>query len=655
MKFILDNNTNYKVNVTLFLTKNERKESISFSFVIEPDPRLNSSTVKLSSNNNEMKNDYSDSILIIPNSRGMKNEDLILNIKFLDISLTTSMFTYLWTVNQDESDKIYLNGRTESSVRIKNNNLLIGRNLIELKFTEISNKEENIKTYIFNKNQSPFGGICNVSPQIGNSLETLFTFSSNNWISNNLPLSYNYYFTSSLSNVNISLLSHDILETEFSTTIVPVANLFYLDVMDSSGLVTTVNCKISVLKDNKNSFDLNKLLNSLTETSQQLLAIEAFRSNYFIMSDDNNSNNNSEKTKYKEIKNNTLNFVENLLIPSESPSQISKNIGIITSQVKGLDLKSTIDVETINRIDNIIEFSVNNIDCVIFDLTKVSNIIDMINTNLDNMKILKSITGNNDSKSNNYLDSSDKTDKYLDSIHNSLFNNFIEGQTVSFINNNFISQLSKISTKNNYEGYSLAISDKSDEDSNFIDSNLKYRILSSRDNLCTDTSVVCFNSTIISNINSNNKNSSSFGISGKINRDNILNINSTSFSINSLKLNFIDDSGKFRLLQDNSSVYPFNIKYETNLNVPDLNLAGISTMIEKTTCVQYNQNNQIDKYSNICETWYDYDRNKVICVCSGSGLIVNIVDQTIAKMTKLSQFPALEANLSKLYLTLTLL
>ena len=96
----------------------------------------------------------------------------------------------------------YINGRSESYLKINNNNIRIGYNNVLLKIIDKDNKEF-YKEYIYEKQSPPFGGICIASPNIGISLRTEINFKFLYWESNFKPLSYKLYSITGIDKIII--------------------------------------------------------------------------------------------------------------------------------------------------------------------------------------------------------------------------------------------------------------------------------------------------------------------------------------------------------------------------------------------------------------------------------------------------------------------
>jgi hypothetical protein len=114
-------------------------------------------------------------VQIDPLSRGMKNEDYIFAIKFLSDDYNLKDFTYKWTLNEMSDAAIYLNGRTETMVKIKNDAVKKGSNMIQIDFTDKSGNSY-VKTSEFKRSAPPTGGSCTVNPPKGFSLITNYKF-----------------------------------------------------------------------------------------------------------------------------------------------------------------------------------------------------------------------------------------------------------------------------------------------------------------------------------------------------------------------------------------------------------------------------------------------------------------------------------------------
>ena len=108
---------------------------------------------------------------------------------------------------------------------------------------------------------------------------------------------------------------------------------------------------------------------------------------------------------------------------------------------------------------------------------------------------------------------------------------------------------------------------------------------------------------------------------------------------------FINEEEKLRFLsneeEDDSLIE--QLKYVISLDFLD-NEQFISSLAANSTCVSLSQLKK-PKQSMSCMTYFDYENNKTICKCTGSGEIVPVYNYTLANLYKLTQFPEITIDL----------
>ena len=238
----------------------------------------------------------------------------------------------------------------------------------------------------------------------------------------------------------------------------------------------------------------------------------------------------------------------------------------------------------------------------------------------------------------------------LDILAQKLFNNIIPGQGVLVNNNNFDTQLNKVSINN-----PTNINIESDENNKKRKINInnnrnrnRIRRLTGK-NECQEGSVLCINSNLLEGL-MKNETSSNIGFQSQLNKNKNLpvetNLTRKVFSENSLGFHLsIGNEKNLRRLESLDSVY-----YEIRLKIPSE--SKTNTKVTDTACVQYANknegNNTNSKEPSVsCESWYDDPLNEVVCYCKNQGLTVNMEDSFLSNVNKLSQFPLTKITLRK--------
>ena len=108
---------------------------------------------------------------------------------------------------------------------------------------------------------------------------------------------------------------------------------------------------------------------------------------------------------------------------------------------------------------------------------------------------------------------------------------------------------------------------------------------------------------------------------------------------------FINEEMKLRFLaneeEDDSLIE--QLKYVISLDFWD-NEQFTSSLAANSTCVSLSQLKKLKQSMN-CMTYFDYENNKTICKCTGSGEIVPVYNYTLANLYKLTQFPEITIDL----------
>jgi len=236
LSLLRDNSSNAfditKFTFGLILSKQSRSVGTNFTVTISKELKSNS-----------------DSLMIIPSSLGLKNEDVLFCCKFIDTTIDPLSFSYMWTVGEiDSTFDSYKNGRNQNCLLISPQDLIIGRNSINVQVS--SNTTILTKTYFFTRSVPPLGGSCSVlATGSGNSSVTNFKFSAVKWTTKNPPLLYKFFYYNSL-NLTIDVNKYSDIPLYTSTFISP-GKEFYVSVMDLIGLYSTYLCNYTQTNTNK--------------------------------------------------------------------------------------------------------------------------------------------------------------------------------------------------------------------------------------------------------------------------------------------------------------------------------------------------------------------------------------------------------------------
>jgi hypothetical protein len=242
---------------------NMQSSLFTFGLILSKKSRMNSTNFSVTISK-EIKNN-TDLLTITPSSLGLKNEDIQFCSKFLDESINTKSFSYLWTIGETDSTfNSYKNGRNQNCLLISPLNLNIGKNLITLQV--ITSTSVLMKTYVFTRSQPPSGGSCSViATNVGITLVTNYTFLAEKWETKNPPLLYKYFYYNN-QNISIDITSYTASPIYSSVKISP-GDKFYVSVMDQTGMFTTALCKYSQISQTgptSNSSATDFLINNST-------------------------------------------------------------------------------------------------------------------------------------------------------------------------------------------------------------------------------------------------------------------------------------------------------------------------------------------------------------------------------------------------------
>lgn len=226
----------------------------------------------------------------------------------------------------------------------------------------------------------------------------------------------------------------------------------------------------------------------------------------------------------------------------------------------------------------------------------------------------------------------------LNLLNEKLFNSIIPGQSVVILNENYDSQLNKVSSNNPQD---IAV-DNSDRKKFNVKNYKRIRRLQNQGD-CDESKVICLEKDKITGIMNNSK-GASLGFNSQFNKNKNIPIQTNStraiFSETSLDygISVGDKEDKHRRLQlDELTIY-----FEIRLKVP--NIGNNTDSVAETTCVQYDKNKVPDIS---CLSWYDPLTNEVVCQCNKQGLTVNVMDKGLSNASKLAQFPSITIAICK--------
>ena len=224
----------------------------------------------------------------------------------------------------------------------------------------------------------------------------------------------------------------------------------------------------------------------------------------------------------------------------------------------------------------------------------------------------------------------------LDLLGKKLFNNIIPGQGVLFNNQNFDTQMNKISS-NNPTNICVPFEEQIGRK--------KYKIRRLQgDDKFNEGGVLIMNSSLLGDL-MKNETSSNLGFQSQYNKNKNLPIttNSTRKIYSETSLGFELLVGhNYTFIQSNTKKIHFEIRLKTPPNY------NSNTSVSDTACVQYSDGKNAEVS---CDSWYDDRNNEVICFCEKQGLTVNVMDKTLSNLNKLKQFPPLSTGICKIYLS----
>ena len=171
-------------------------------------------------------------------------------------------------------------------------------------------------------------------------------------------------------------------------------------------------------------------------------------------------------------------------------------------------------------------------------------------------------------------------------------------------------------------------------------------------NNCNNESIICISENKMKDlynvINPNNSENNGLAILSMYNKNNLVSSSNqrqfTRDSVNLTILQFSIQNPELDLtdfhynLSDNFSDKPFqfflnidsSMFYKPNSTEINYDLINETVCVIKSPKFKFNQDS--------CESWYDYQYSKVICICNQPGFLTNIIDKTISEFRKLFQF-----------------
>ena len=289
---------------------------------------------------------------------------------------------------------------------------------------------------------------------------------------------------------------------------------------------------------------------------------------------------------------------------------------------RSLDISSSkYDITKLDILYYSLKIIIDNIEHLLQYLEKIENIYQIF----DNIFLKISTTEN----FKYYKFQLDNLQGFLNILNSKVFSNIINGQNIFILNQNYATQLNKVSSLNIQ---SLRLSNFSE---NKKIKKTRVKIIKNS-STCDDLSALCISKDKVFEI-MQFTNSFSIGFQGQLNKGFNLPIQEKQFS-NSLNFTLFTEekNGKMRILQENITdlglSYEIRLKLQKNLD---------NTNFKSSACVQYTKN---EPYTS-CQTWYDLEKSLAVCTCNKQALTVNIIDETIANESKIKQFPYLNASI----------
>ncbi len=575
--------------------------------------------------------DISQLIVISPLRRAYSPE-LVFGISYLDKNIDVMNYKYYWTVDHFNEDKQYINGRKEIKLKVLNEELLTGVNNIIIKVIDDINEKEFSKKYLYEKHRAPYGGYCQVSPRTGISMKTNFKFSISNWITKSEPMIYDIKYLNK-DKIYFSISKTAFIQKFWTTDMIPVADNFFVEVTDSSGLSSLAPCSVEI-KPNNELKDIDFYTEKEFDPINKLLIIDIYKSNI------ENLEKFKKNSKDDSLNNKALDMMKTYM---ENLDNIQQDLEKIIAIVLNISNQS-FNKDKLFILNKAVLIIIENIDSLLQNIDKVRNVYYI----LDNL--YKKVYSREDFKHNKGL--LNELQNYLKKLNLKLFGSIESGQSLLIVNENYDIQMNKISKLNVKTidfGYDY-ISDndklRSLKDSkNFKErrknkkTKIRYLQLSNSNNCEDSFAAICIPSNNITSIlgldGSNN-----IGFQGELNHKDNLPISEKQYS-NSLDfdLSIQEKNGHLRKLDFKK----LKIRYEIRLKLPTSSKASD---LHETTCVQY-----IDKKPDTsCESWYDAILNVVICSCKKQGLTVNVMEKSLSNLSKISQFPTINTDICNFFI-----
>jgi len=597
----------------LILKKDRRIGIKSFNLILKkPLPAVQNGPI-----------DLTELIVIIPLSRGGSPE-LLIGVSFIDKNLNILDYKYFWSILHFLKDEQYLNGRNEPNLKVLNEDLLTGFNDFVLVLTDKGGNNFT-KNYSYEKPRAPYGGNCVVSPMIGVSMKTNMKFTTSGWISKSEPFIYKIKYLNS-NKIYVDISKGGFPDSSWSTNMIPIAKEFVIEVTDSSGLSSLTPCSIKIMP-NPELLSLDSYLEGEFDSNNRLLIVEIYKSN---------KDNLDSEQKDSSLNNKALDMMGYYL--KNSSENISQDLENIIARILSIS-NEQFDKDKLIIINNSIKLILENIEPLLQYIDKMQNVYRI----LDN--IFKKASTMEEFKSDKQL--LDILQDYLNQLNAKLFTNIVNGQKLLIANDNYNTQMNKVS-KLNVPTLAIDYDSDSKRRSNYKKTKIRYMQNSIKNQDCSDsTAAICIPPNNITSIIANTG-SNGIGFQGQLNHKDNLPIQESQFS-NSLnfELSTEENNGKSRKLDESN----LNIRFELRLKMPIINDKNVNqnnenNTVQDATCVQYTEK----KPDTSCDSWYDTDSNEVICSCIKQGLTVNVLDKALSNMSKIKQFPSLNTDLCKIFL-----
>lgn len=379
----------------------------------------------------------------------------------------------------------------------------------------------------------------------------------------------------------------------------PVTEKLLITLKSSSGIKRSFNCDISVKKnENSNGSALNSLIKSkATFTKSEINEILSLIDNVEITNDIyvnlkkfliNNSN----------IDYSTFAKVYKVLI-DHLPSQAVEMSEVLEKMIQGVS--KNFDANTMS----------------ISDINAYISIIDQTYELITNIS------------QEAYEDDIEKQSSHMTKVRSTLtvLTNLVAkklspGERVKLSSKNIVTYIGRPTSQTK----KYTIPEEDDDDSSFY-SNIGSSDDETEESECKNNELFCMGGKSMSKLslfaNTNNLRLLSETLS----------VEDISFSVSKLKLNMtqtqLSNASLFVQISNLDSLYIPDLEYTVSQS------ADISIPTD-TACVDLTR---ISVPTQTCKTYFNYDTNRMICKCTGSADISNIMNYTLSSLSKVLQFP----------------